>query len=242
MSGANRRTPAGLGEGGWRVAPRQRGAARRRASDRYVPNVASQIRTALSRMTGENPLQIARRRADQAQHLRGRGLLLQGLVQFLPIALKPLLQAGSGRVLRLIARQSWVWRRHGACGRPPSGAANPLPCHQPCRAASSDPPRLEPAPIIRNGASRRHVDTDAAASILWRFIAGFAAFAVTAVTTAGGDGARQASFGKSETGCRRQPICAIMPFRLPAMRKAIKAVRAPRAHERQAQGGVLWSP
>ena len=42
------------------------------------------------------PLQIARRRADQAQHLRCRGLLLQGLVQFLPIALKPLLQAGGG--------------------------------------------------------------------------------------------------------------------------------------------------
>ena len=45
------------------------------------------------------PLQIARRRADQAQHLGCRGLLLQGLVQFLPIALKPLLQA-SGRARR----------------------------------------------------------------------------------------------------------------------------------------------
>src|SRR6202035_1073799 len=39
------------------------------------------------------PLQIARRRADQAQHLGCRGLLLQGLVQFLLVALKPLLQA-----------------------------------------------------------------------------------------------------------------------------------------------------
>ena len=49
--------------------------------------------------------------------------------------------------------------------------------------------------------------------------------------------------GKWETGCRNQPICVIMPLRLRAMAKAIdKAVRAPRAHERQAQGGVLWSP
>ena len=63
----------------------------------------------------KDPLQIARRRADQAQHLGCRGLLLQGLVQFLPIALEPLLQAGSGS----------AWLRFGlgdgtalAAGRP----------------------------------------------------------------------------------------------------------------------------
>src|SRR5580704_9520893 len=110
----------------------------------------------------------------------------------------------AGQRLRVAA--IWVSQRRSACGLPPLGAAHPLSCHQPCRAVSSDLPRLQPAPIIRNGASRRHGDTVAAGSILWRFIAGFAAFAVTAVTTAGGDGARQA-FSAS-----RKPAVGIVLF------------------------------
>ena len=116
----------------------------------------------------KDPLQIARRRADQAQHLGCRGLLLQGLAQFLLDCARAAL---GGQRLRAAA--IWVSQRRGACGRPPLGAANPLPCHQPCRAASSVPPRLQPAPIIRNGASRRHGDTVAAGSILMAIYRGF---------------------------------------------------------------------
>ena len=66
-----------------RASPRR--AARRASPPRgkplprkkQVPNFASQMRVAFSSIALEHRLKLAGRRADDPQHLRGRGLLLQ---------------------------------------------------------------------------------------------------------------------------------------------------------------------
>ena len=48
-----------------------------------MPKLASQMRVAFSSMVSNTRLQFARRARDDAQHLRGRGLLFQRLAQLL---------------------------------------------------------------------------------------------------------------------------------------------------------------
>ena len=76
-----------------------------------LPNLASQIRTAFSSMAWNTGSKLARRTADDAEHLRGRRLLLQRLAQFLRTHLHLLFQIGigflqpSGHVIELIGER-----------------------------------------------------------------------------------------------------------------------------------------